>query len=621
MAQPSLGEKIGESAAADTMSDPRKTAAAQEDQGPPCSAKVEHSLDLPSGGLLTKVEVEVLALAAGECLLNEAGEVRSSPDDTTKAVIDLKSMRSVSGLDTPLAISEIVPWTGAGFASEGPSFTSGKKVRFTELATEKLLVTFGSAVDIEELAEKGKILLPDAPSDLVLSLNGKTAWTHIGPVKLSAAAKQAAEGRIHLDAKAKKALINGLLDLFIAPPAHSGYEKALDQLDRLLAEYGITLTDKEKAALAKALDNNGQFRKELTVAGLETWLASLGVTWENGNTVSAPSFRQTVDLTQMLQDEINGGASTVTLELRAALACRLQLTVPTLDYLYGYDVDFPAQALTLEIARESASTLSLPLPNGSNGWLARQTTFTLSGNIPKSRFFPATGPQAIDLGELLLDNDHGLAALLSKDMLARFGKLEGIRLPLVVGEGGAEITAFIRGDDNGKVGEPITEAVFRSQSVEEDSQEQWLLLGLDTPLDIPADTDLWVEIRVIRGGGWWQLGGNDGETEGVVSLQRGVPGGTFSPLSLTLNSQVHHFRGRLRLQGQPITDGAIAAIRFFDPHSQEELKGITPGNGPIEVRLEFSNGVHPSGGQLNIPVLFHAPGTYTVTKARVIYEE
>ncbi|MGE4560328.1 MAG: hypothetical protein AB7E77_09010 [Desulfobulbus sp.] len=618
MAQSSPAEKKGDSAAADILSELRKTAADQENQGPPCSAKVEHGLDLPAGGLLTRVEVEVLALAAGECALNEAGEVRSSPDDTIKAVIDLKSMRSVSGLDTPLAISEIVPWTGAGFASEGPSFTSGKKVRFAELATEKLLVTFESAVDIEELAGKGKILLPDAPSDLVLSLNGKTAWTHIGQVKLNASTEQAAEGRVHLDAKAKEALINRLLDLFTAPSAHSGDEKALD---RLLAEYGITLTEKEKADLAKALSSNGRLRKELTAKGVETWLASLGVTWENGTTLSAPSFRQTVDLTQMLQDEINGGASTVTLELRAALACRLQLTVPTLDYLCGYDVDFPAQALTLEIDRECASTLSLPLPDGSNGWLVRQTTFTLSGNIPKSRFFPATGPQAIDLGELLLDNDHGLAALLTKDMLARFGKLEGIRLPLVVSEGGAEITAFIRGDDNGKVGDSLTEAVFRSQTVEEDAQEQWLLLALDTPMDIPADTDLWVEVRVIRGSCWWQLGGNDGETEGVVSLQRGVPGGTFSPLSLTLNSQVHHFRGRLRLQGQPVTDGAIAAVRFFDPHSQEELKGLTPGNGPIEVRLEFSNGVHPSGGQLNIPVLFHAPGTYTVTKARVIYEE
>lgn len=620
MAQASLAEKTGVSAAADILSGLRETASDQEDQELPCSAKVEYSLDLPAGGLLTKVEVEVLALAAGECLLNEAGEVRSSPDDTAKAVIDLKSMRSVSGLDTSLTISAIVPWTGAGFASEGPNISSDE-VRFAELATEKLLVTFVSAVDIEELGEQGKILLPDAPSDLVLSLNGKTAWTHIGPVKLSASTKQAAKGRVHLDAEAKEALVNRLLDLFTAPSAHSGDEKALN---RLLAEYGITLTDKEKAALPTALNSSGRLGKNLTAKGVETWLAALGVTWDSGTTVSAPSFRQTVDLTQMLQDEIDGGASTVTLELRAALACRLQLTVPTLDALCGYDVDLPAQALTLEIDRECASTLSLPLrdgSDGSNGWLVRQTSFTLSGNIPKSRFFPATGPQAIDLGELLLDNDHGLAALLTKDMLARFGKLEGIRLPLVVSEGGAEITAFIRSDDNGKVGDSLTEAVFRSQTVEEDAQEQWLLLTLDTPLDIPADTDLWVEVRVIRGSCWWQLGGNDGETEGVVSLQRGVPGGTFSPLSLTLNSQVHHFRGRLRLQGQPVTDGAIAAIRFFDPHSQEELKGITPGNGPIEVNLEFSNGVHPSGGQLNIPVLFHAPGTYTVTKARVIYEE
>ena len=90
---------------------------------------------------------------------------------------------------------------------------------------------------------------------------------------------------------------------------------------------------------------------------------------------------------------------------------------------------------------------------------------------------------------------------------------------------------------------------------------------------------------------------------------------------LTLNGQVHHFQGRLRVQGQPVTDGAIPAIRFFDPQSLAELKGITLGNSPIDVTLELSNGVRPAGGQLNIPVLFHVPGTYTITKARVIYEE
>ena len=619
MAQASLAEKKGEIMAADSKAEMAKTSASQEtqDQGPSCSVRVEHALDLPSGGMLTKVEVELMALAAGACALSEAGEVRASPDDATKAVIDLKRMRSVSGLDTPLTISAIAAWTGAGFATEGSSFST-KKARFPELATEKLLVTFDSKVDIEELSEKGTILLPDAPSDLVLSVDGKTAWTHIGPVKLSVSEQEAAESRFHLDAKAKNALVRELLDLFPTLLSHPGEAK---ELYRLLAEYGITLSEKEKAALATALKTSSPYKKALASKDIELWLASLGVTWENGDKVSAPSFRQTIDLTQMLQDAIDGGVSTATIELRAALACRLQLTVPTPEYLRSHDVIFPAQALTLEIAGEGASTLSLPLPNGSEAWLTRKTAFILSGNTPKSRFFPATGPQAIDLGELLLDNDHALAALLTEDMLARFGTLEGIRLPLLVPEGGAEITAFIRSDDNGKVGEPLGEAVFRSQTLEQDDREQWVLLTLDTPLDIAAGTALWIELRMIRGGCWWQLGGNNGETEGVVILQRGVPGGSFSPLSLTLNGQTQHFQGRLRIQGQPVTDGTIPAIRFFDPESRAELEGITLGNAPIEVTLELSNGVHPSGGQLNIPVLFHAPGTYTVTKARVIYEE
>ena len=70
MAQSILAEKTGTSESADIKAEMARTAAAQGDQGPACSAKVEHSLDLPSGGLLTKVGVEVLALAAGECRNN-----------------------------------------------------------------------------------------------------------------------------------------------------------------------------------------------------------------------------------------------------------------------------------------------------------------------------------------------------------------------------------------------------------------------------------------------------------------------------------------------------------------------------------------------------------------------
>jgi hypothetical protein len=95
----------------------------------------------------------------------------------------------------------------------------------------------------------------------------------------------------------------------------------------------------------------------------------------------------------------------------------------------------------------------------------------------------------------------------------------------------------------------------------------------------------------------------------------------FSPFTLTLNNHPHHLQGRLRLVGQPITDGAIPAIRLLDPQSGTDLAGITTGSKPLAVEVHFSQGIRPVNGGLTVPLLLHAPGTYTVTEARVIYEE
>lgn len=499
--------------------------------GPPCAAKVEKILDLPANALLSKVEVSIVAMPGGECPLNEAGEMRLSEDDKKKAIIDLKRMRSVSGLKAPQTIEQINTWTGAEFG--GSDITVNKKnALFPEVATERLLVTFTSDADIEDLVEKGTIILPDAPVDLVLSINDKTAWTHLGPVKLSPAGKQNAKG-----------------------------------------------------------------------------------------TISSPFFSESIDITQPLQDEINAGAAAIKIVLRAALACRLQLTIPSPQYLLSHDVVFPAQALALEITEEGRSTLSLPLPDGSSSWLISSIFFTLGGKVGQSRFFPAVGPKALSLGELVLDSGHALAASLTANSLKKFKTIEGVRLPLQVEEGGAEITAFLHLDDDGKVGDSLADAAFKSQTIDQTQREQWVLLELGKPVDIQTGTDLWLEINVIRGKCWWQLGDDSPSSDGIVTLQRGIPGGPFSAFTLTLNGQGQNLQGRLRLSGQPVTDGAIHAIIPLDPQSEEELQGITTGSAPLDVVVEFNNAIQPSNGKLDVPMHFHAPGTYTVTEARVIYED
>ncbi|MFN2354434.1 MAG: hypothetical protein ABR512_07915 [Desulfopila sp.] len=92
-----------------------KSTAQKAGDGPYCAVKVEKTLDLPANALLSKVEVSITAMPAGVCLLSEAGEIRVSQDDAKKAIIDLKRMRSVSGLKAPQTIDKINTWTGAAF--------------------------------------------------------------------------------------------------------------------------------------------------------------------------------------------------------------------------------------------------------------------------------------------------------------------------------------------------------------------------------------------------------------------------------------------------------------------------------------------------------------------------
>ncbi len=585
-------------------------------EGPPCAAQVEIFLEIPAQAVLSQAAVRILALPAGECPLNEAGELRLSPEDKKKVIIDLKRMRSVAGLNLPQSIETIDIWTGAGFNSSGLTFSNKKKVFFSEIATERLLVTLTANAIMEDLTATGTVLLPDAPADLVLSVNDKTAWTHIGAVKLAVPESPSSHGTLTLDAKAKESLVAALLEALNDIPDNRHSEK---ECFKILEAYGIILSAADTTAFKALLSNKGKARFARTEQALEEWLATLGVTWEGREVSVSPCFSETVDITRLLQNEINAGAASVKIVLRAALACRLELTLPTLDYLLSHSVVFPAQALALEIPEECRTTLSLPLPVACSSWLARKILFTLDGNAGPSRIFPATGPEASCLGELVLDGEHALAALLTADFLAGLTTIEGVRLPLLIEEGGAEITASLRLDEDGKVGAPLAAAVFRSQTLDQASTEQWVLLELDKPVDVQSGKGFWLELNGIRGKCWWQLGGPEA-AEGVVPLQRGLPGGTFSNFALTLNGQTRNLQGRLRLKGRPVTDGTLPAIRPFDPQSEKELPGLTPGTAPLHVELAFENAVQPKGGQLDVPLVFYAPGTYTITEARVIYE-
>ncbi len=481
----------------------------------PSAVQVEEVLEIPASALVDKAQVVVLALPAGRCLISQAAEIRPDKTSNHKAIIDLKRMRSVSGISASQAVKAIKTWTGAEFSSSEITTTT-----FSEIATEKLLVEFTENFKVADLTENGRIWLPDPPTDLILTVNGKTVWTHIGPVKLS-----------------------------------SG------------------------------------------------------------------SFEQSVDISETLQEEINSGKTAFTVQLRAAFSCKMQLTVTGPDYRLSHEVIFPAQALALEVNEECLTTISLPLPASSSGWRTEEVALTVAGDSGQARIFPAVGPQPLALGELLIASDHALAASLSAAELNNFSLLEGVRLPLKVEEGGAEITARLRADNSGRPGDVIGETNFQSLSLDAVMEEKWFLLELTPPYDLAGPEELWLEINAIRGRCWWALGEKkEGGSAGVVSLRRGVPGGPFSPFNINLAHNIPEFYGRLRLKGRPVVAGGIPAIMVLHPENGLEVSGISTGRSPVDVVLRFAETVQPVSGKLDLPLMIHAPGSYTFSKAKIIYK-
>lgn len=154
----------------------------------PAAAEVATPLPVPAGAVVTEARLHVTAAAPANA--TPAGGIAAvraaagAPASTsTEIVVDFGVMRTVSGIRAPAGILSIAAWRGTSFdqwvyGDDTPSTS----VSFTEVQTERLLVTMASGVVPATFAEQAVVTTTTPPADLELLVGGERVWTRPGPV-------------------------------------------------------------------------------------------------------------------------------------------------------------------------------------------------------------------------------------------------------------------------------------------------------------------------------------------------------------------------------------------------------------------------------------------------------
>ena len=165
------------------------------DQVSDSTAAVALELELPAGAIVADARVEIEARPAGRTAIGNLATVRpasgASAEPTKELVVDFGGLRTVSTISTPSSLTGLRPWLGTGFPSSGELVPSGPlrkgeartEFAFTEVATERLLVSLAGAVTPAGLAAAGRITQQDPPADLEVVVGGEQVDFRPGPVR------------------------------------------------------------------------------------------------------------------------------------------------------------------------------------------------------------------------------------------------------------------------------------------------------------------------------------------------------------------------------------------------------------------------------------------------------
>ena len=156
----------------------------------------DYALDitLPRNALVDQLDTVVTAARAFSVPAQVVAQVRTASIRGGKSVVlDFGTLRTVSAVTLPLGftVQRLSIWNGLEFRDENlvpPGATSGHMVLTAEVRTERLMIEAAGTGSAESLATGILLVLPDAPSDLELRVDGGApVWIHSGPAQAGGA--------------------------------------------------------------------------------------------------------------------------------------------------------------------------------------------------------------------------------------------------------------------------------------------------------------------------------------------------------------------------------------------------------------------------------------------------
>jgi hypothetical protein len=239
--------------------------------------------------------------------------------------------------------------------------------------------------------------------------------------------------------------------------------------------------------------------------------------------------------------------------------------------------------------------------------------------ISLERVAPAEGPTLTGDAELVLDADRAVAVRLPAAQLARFTSLNGVRLPVVVEQGSAELVGVLRADLGGAAGPgaplegpslgPITvEARARAEGA------QWITLAPAKPRRLAPGAGLWLVVQASRGQAVLRV--SIPAAAPANPLWRGLPDGPFKAVPALPGAWPQGLDGAIRLVGEAVPDQPIPALQVWVSGSSRGVE-FTPGSEGVVMNLDVT--ARPPGTVLPLIVVASTPGVYRFRDVEVIY--
>ncbi|HVP42885.1 MAG TPA: hypothetical protein VMS96_05605 [Terriglobales bacterium] len=525
---------------------------------------------LPKNAVVRQFDVAVRAARAGAALAANVAQMRVN-DATSAAlsgnglsvVIDFGTLRTVSAVQVDnlnLAITRVTPWTGAGFAPSPVYAATLSSV----LGPGKKPVTHSTP---SPPSDNQNVVLPSEirTERLLVEILGKVSADTLAQQLAVILPEPPADLELTID---------GGAPVWKSPgPALAGTDSALEE----------GRFNKESEQLVKL----GDALAALTGDPLQ----SNDVTFNLGLTTRVPGVLEIKPKTSILRRvwRLKFGSDT---ERRLDFSSEGQLEIP----------------------------MELPAPPQGQTRTIEEIQFIAVGNFGPQRVLPPLGPDPGNLADLNFDPARAALVRLAPDGV--LAELSGVRLPLTVGAGGAEVRVVLWRNKGAGFEEPLDALPGgTSEPVTlEEGAESWVTFAFKKPVKLDPVNAPWAAIIVARGQVTWNLGlssGSDALSKNV--LRTGAPAGPWKPLPpafLDAGSMLAPCRGRLRAVGNAQRESPLAPLLVSLSTSSQAATAVTPGAKGAAWSMKFASPAAAAGGVLR--VVSHLAGTVTFRDIDVI---